>query len=338
MLNKNILLIFFILIINNGYKSFAGDTFSGDTFSGDTFPGDTLYGESIIEKTNIKKTLMGEPIIGETPLEVIESGTVSPEQNITMSFFIVERMDSRGDINRTSVQRESNDQDQTLQDFSIILPKNASNTEMASITGVLNLGGDVWTFINESILNLNSGRLVVNTKLSVKDKGKGDTKLISKEPFDTIKVVGNTEQRVTDFIDVGVILSVSHVVIDENTVQAEISVSISEVLKEPDQGRGTTVPVISTRDVNTMIDLEVNQLNILSELTVDKKINTESGVPYLRNIPFLGKVFFTSKKETVARTKLYIVGGVNTGNKKRIEAYNSLKKENESIIKGTNFR
>ena len=247
-------------------------------------------------------------------------------------------MDSRGDINRSSVQQTTNDPDQTLQDFSIILPSNASSTELSSITGVLNLGGDIWTFVNESILNLSSGRLVVNTKISVKDKGKGDTKLISKEPFDTVKVVGNTEQRVTEFIDVGVILSVSPVVMDENTVQAEISVSISEVLKEPDQGRGTTVPVISTRDVNTMIDLQVNQLSILSELTVDKKINTESGVPYLRNIPLIGKTFFTSKKETVARTKLYIVGGVNTGNKKRLEAFNELRKENQKIIKETNLR
>jgi len=210
--------------------------------------------------------------------------------------------------------------------ISTILPER----EIGDIAGVFKIGDELWSFATKSIALLDSGRLIVNTRISVKDKEKGTTELISKEPYMTTKVIGNREQTVTEFIDVGAKIEAKPTILPNGLVHANMMMSISEVLRENDRRiRGTRVPIVSFRTVNTSIDFKPGQLEMLSELTIQKMVDMESGIPYLRKIPYIGKALFSHNSKQVVNTKLYIIGGVSGRKEEQIKKYEELKKEIE---------
>ena len=205
--------------------------------------------------------------------------------------------------------------------------------DLSTMQAILRIGDDIWTVTNESIVKIGEGRLVVNTSLSVKDGQEGAVKLITKEPYNSIKTIGNKPQNVIEFIDVGVDITAKPKILNETMVNSDIDLKISEVMRESEEERNVHIPVVSSRDIQTNIDFQIGQLELLGELTIDKKINTSSGIPFLRKIPLLGPVFFSSFKEQVIKTKLFIVAGVRYSDQRRMESFEQLKQENIEKIK-----
>jgi type II secretory pathway component GspD/PulD (secretin) len=128
---------------------------------------------------------------------------------------------------------------------------------------------------------------------------------------------------------VGVKIEASPKILADGRVHAQMKMSISEVLRENDNSRATRVPVVSYRTVNTAIDFVPGKLELLSELTIQKTVSMESGIPYLRNIPFLGKLLFAHTSKQMVDTKLYIVGGISAPQEQKIREYEALKKHIE---------
>ncbi len=248
--------------------------------------------------------------------------------NLNISFFIVEHVDDYGRSHQFSANMD--DPNGTFQGFSSLISTILPEREIGNITGMFEIGDQLWSFATKSIALLDSGRLVVNTRISVKDKQKGTTELISKEPFMTTKIIGNSEQTVTEFIDVGAKIEAQPTILPNGLVHANMQMSISEVLRENDRRvRGTRVPIVSFRTVNTSIDFKPGQLEMLSELTIKKMIEMESGIPFLRKIPYIGKALFTHSSRQLVNTKLYIIGGVSGRRDEQLKKYEMLKKEIE---------
>jgi hypothetical protein len=196
------------------------------------------------------------PSIDELPIPVLDKNS-----NLEISFFIVERVDGQGKSHRFSANKVSSSPDATLQGFSMLISTILPEREIGDIAGMFKIGDELWAFASKSIALLNNGRLLVSTRLSVKDKQVGSTELISKEPFMTVKVIGNREQNITDFIDVGVKIKATPTILPTGLVQAQLKMSISEVLRENDNTRKTRVPVISFRTVDTTIDFRPGKLD-----------------------------------------------------------------------------
>ena len=262
-----------------------------------------------------------------------------PGSNMDITFLIVERSNESGDLNKFSINRETSDENEVLQDFSIIISTIAENSDVGVLQGVLKLGDDLWTFTSENIIRLGAGRLIVSTKIRVKDGNKGQTNLVSKEPYQSIKVLSNREQLVIEFIEVGVKIEAEPVIGPDGTISAKMKMSISEVLRESNKEKRTSVPVVSTRDVDTFIDLKPGELEILAELSVAKQTSIKTEIPYLRKIPILGKWFFSSNNKTIVQTKLYIVGGVSPADPAALAAFHELMQQNiEEIEKMNKYR
>jgi hypothetical protein len=250
--------------------------------------------------------------------------------NLNISFFIVEHVDDFGHSHRFAANKVDSSPDATLQGFSMLISTILPEREIGDIAGVFKIGDELWSFATKSIALLDSGRLLVNTRISVKDKEKGTTELISKEPYMATKVIGNREQKITEFIDVGAKIEAQPTILPNGLVHANMKMSISEVLRENDRReRGTRVPIVSFRTVNTSIDFKPGQLEMLSELTIQKMVDMESGIPYLRKIPYIGKALFAHTSRQVVNTKLYIIGGVSGRKEEQIKKYEALKKEIE---------
>lgn len=270
-------------------------------------------------------------VFGETTAS-LQNGS-----NIDLTFFIVEHSSERGNIYKFSSNKVSGDPDAVIQDFSIFISSIVPDTEVGVIEGMLKIGDEIWSFTTKNIVKISNGRLIVNTKLNIKDGEKGSAELVSKEPYNTVKTIGNQPQNVVEFIDIGIKIEAEPKILENGLIQVKIILSVSEVLRESGKERDTNVPVVSTRDINTTIDFEVGKLEILSELTIGKKIITKSGFPYLRNIPLLGRAIFSYSREFSVNTKLYIVGGVSFSKTNRIKEFEDFKRkieiENQKVQK-----
>lgn len=103
----------------------------------------------------------------------------------------------------------------------------------------------------------------------------------------------------------GIILDVTPTVYSDNRVDLDISQEVSEA-QPLDGTTGISSPSIFSRSVKTSLSLRDGGSVVLGGLVSDKNTGGNVGVPFLRNIPFVGNLFKTqSKKRT--RTELLIM-------------------------------
>lgn len=277
-------------------------------------------------------TIWVQQSYGSTTETLKTTNTLEKGSNLYYRFLIVEHSKSRGDLSRLGVSKTELDPNDTMQDLSISLPVISSATDLATMKGTVKIGSEIWTFVNEAIVNIADGKLIVDISIYVQDGNEGQAKYITKEPYPSIKVMGNHLQKVIEFIDIGVTIKVSPKIQDDNTVITKINTVVSEVLRESEEEGELRVPVVSSRDMSTCVVLHVNQLEILSELTVDKKVVLSKGIPFLRNIPILGKLLFTTSEDSSMKTKLYIVGGFMSDSNNRYDDFKEDLKTNKKEI------
>lgn len=266
--------------------------------------------------------------------DILSTQTILAGENIEVTVIVVEFTNGRDDLNSTNITKEPiSPNDDVLQDFSIILPLlNTPEGTAATISGMLRFGDNIWTFVNESVVKIGSGRLVVDTKILAKDTQIGTEKLISKEPYDTVTIAGTVQFPIVEFIEVGVDITATPTVKENGIVNLLSTIKISEVMREAPEERQTTVPVTSSRDITTNIDLVVGRLSVIGEMNMMKRLDVKSGIPFLRNIPILGNLIFSTNKIIYAKTKLCIVAGVQGENKEAMKRYNALLEENKIQI------
>lgn len=103
-----------------------------------------------------------------------------------------------------------------------------------------------------------------------------------------------------EFRSVGIKLEITPKINADNYVNLKILQEISS--------RGADVgnqPSFNTRQVNTEVVLKDNQVLIMGGLMRTDKTNTVSGVPFLKDLPFIGKLFGT-ESTTLKKTELMI--------------------------------
>jgi hypothetical protein len=263
--------------------------------------------ENALETIGTTETISFDKV--STKTSILDSRSTVP-CNYNFTFILVEKESSIGDVSRFSIgKKEIGDTGDTLQGFSILMPVLENIQEAAVIEATLKIGDNLWKIVNESIVKISDGKIVAHSDVFVKDGKEASTRMVSKEPYKSVKVAGNTEQIVIEFIDVGITVTVKPQRVGD-FINTDLSAEVSEVLREADEHREITIPVTSSRDIRTNIDLIPGRLEVLSELTIDKKVTTKKGIPFLRNIPIIGTLVFTVHTEGVVSTKLYIVGGI----------------------------
>jgi len=107
---------------------------------------------------------------------------------------------------------------------------------------------------------------------------------------------------------VGVILTVTPHINVEGDISVDLKPEISDLLRYDtlDASRGIVAPVFSTREATSQVmlrDGETIMLGGLIKKTVSDKVNK---IPFLGDIPLIGKTFFTKTEKAVDRTELII--------------------------------
>ncbi len=118
---------------------------------------------------------------------------------------------------------------------------------------------------------------------------------------DEVPIPSKTEEREDDtgtaktstttlqYRDTGIILDVTPKINKHGMVRMEISQEVSN--QSDKQVEGITAPIISTRNTKTSVAVNDGQTIVIGGLIKQTRERSNSGVPYLRNIPGLGNLF-----------------------------------------------
>ena len=107
-----------------------------------------------------------------------------------------------------------------------------------------------------------------------------------------------------EFRDTGVILDVTPSVSSNGTIILEIAQEVSNVSESVDSG--VLTPTISQRKINSVVSVKSGETIVLGGLISELKGRSNSGVPLLSKIPFLGSLF-GSKQIKSTKTELIIL-------------------------------
>lgn len=97
------------------------------------------------------------------------------------------------------------------------------------------------------------------------------------------------------YIDTGVILKVTPRVNRGGQVMMDISQEVSGVDNSASTAIGS--PTIQQRKINSSVSIEDGQTVALGGLFTDQVTKSDSGIPYLQDIPYLGKLFNTTDNQ-----------------------------------------
>ncbi len=109
-------------------------------------------------------------------------------------------------------------------------------------------------------------------------------------------------------IPVGFTMSLTPQINDSDTVLLNIRPSITRLLtpaKDPTPGLSNFIPQTSTREMESVLKIENNQIAVLGGLMEDRVDKLTDEVPFLARIPILGN-FFQNRNDTTRKTELVI--------------------------------
>ncbi len=154
-------------------------------------------------------------------------------------------------------------------------------------------------------------------RITVVDKEEAKILVGAKEVYVTSEVTttsGGT-YHTTDhvqFVDVGVALTVTPIINKSGFVTMKIKPEVSTAdatktieLKNPDGSTRTIVPYVTTSEAETTVVIKDNTTLIIAGLIKDTIVDHKEKVPFLGDIPLLGKLFSTTGK-TKEKTELVI--------------------------------
>jgi general secretion pathway protein D len=132
-------------------------------------------------------------------------------------------------------------------------------------------------------------------------------------PATTISAPVTTYTTTINSVQVGFTMSITPQINDSDTVLLNVRPTITRRLPDaidPTPGIGTAlkpnlIPQISTREMESVLKIENNQVAILGGLMQDEINNQTDGIPVLDEIPFAGNAF-KNRNDTKTKTELVI--------------------------------
>jgi len=112
-----------------------------------------------------------------------------------------------------------------------------------------------------------------------------------------IPYVSSTADEIkTEFVEAALSLEVSPVINPDDSVILEIKATNSAVGANVSVGNGEA-PGVDTKEAETKVLVQDGETTVIGGIFVEDESFTESGVPFLRSIPYLGNLFKSTKKE-----------------------------------------
>ncbi|GAB4117269.1 MAG: type II secretion system secretin GspD [Wenzhouxiangellaceae bacterium] len=182
-----------------------------------------------------------------------------------------------------------------------------SNTLLTYVSNPLNAFGDFFSATINALESVSDARTISSPTLLVRNNTEssinvGTQVAIANTSFNGIGGVGGTGTIAsTQFVQTGTTLTVTPRVNPGGLVYLELNQEVSSPGARPTGGGN---PDINTNTLTTNVAVQSGQSIILGGLIRDSMSETESGIPFLRRIPLLGRAF---ESTTLSSTRSEIV-------------------------------
>ena len=161
-----------------------------------------------------------------------------------------------------------------------------------------------WTALITAVSSQSNSNILSSPSITVMDNGEASFIVGEEVPVLTGSTAGSnnsTPFQTVDRKEVGIKLKVVPQINEGNSVQLNIEQEVSNVL-----GANGAVDVrFAKRQLNTSVMIQDGQMLVLGGLIDERAAESESKVPFLGDIPYLGRLF-TSTSTTVEKKNLMV--------------------------------
>jgi type IV pilus assembly protein PilQ len=140
-------------------------------------------------------------------------------------------------------------------------------------------------------------KIVSNPKLFIVDNEEALIEDGTEVPYNTVAQAGSTPT--TEFKTAALTLKVTPQIIDDGNIYLDVEVNKDTPLA------GSSPPPISTKQLKTKLLIKDGGVALIGGITQTEKTNAEDGVPFLKDLPFIGNLFKSNKNKNNKNT-LYI--------------------------------
>lgn len=170
--------------------------------------------------------------------------------------------------------------------------------------------GTPWSFVYDAQMVANgtdnTGKTIARPTVSTINGKEATINLADRVPILTTTTSNNDTTTTVDYQDVGVILKVTpRINEDTGYVTMSLNPSVSTITGRV-QNNNVSAPQISTRSVTTNLRCKSGQTIILGGLLKKDDIQSISKIPFLGDLPILGKIF-QYKDHTNDETELVVM-------------------------------
>ncbi|HSV70553.1 MAG TPA: secretin N-terminal domain-containing protein [Methylibium sp.] len=147
--------------------------------------------------------------------------------------------------------------------------------------------------------------ILANPRIRVKNRGKARILIGDRVPVITTTSTANVGvSESVSYLDVGLKLEVEPNVFLDNEVGVDVSLEVSNIVREVRSRSGTLTYQIGTRLANTALRLKDGETQALAGLISDEDRRNAAGLPWLIDLPVLGRLFSSERSD---RNKTEIV-------------------------------
>jgi len=197
--------------------------------------------------------------------------------------------------------------------------------------GKINLGvlaDDNYNAVLNLLNTYGSTKILTKPRIVVVNKEEAKLLVGSREAYVTSTQSQAESTTVTSesvqFIDVGVKLSVVPTIGSDGFITMKIKPEVSSVTSTLTTTAGTQVPIVATSQSETVVKIKDGSTLIITGLMKNTDTDNNTGIPKLSQMPVLGPLFSTKKKEghktelVIFITPKIITGANNTGREEKI--------------------
>ena len=152
--------------------------------------------------------------------------------------------------------------------------------------------------IVEAITQSDKGRIIAHPEITTIDNKEAKIQMGQKIPVKKFDESGNV---VIEFEEVGTILTVTPHLTAENQILMELAPERSTYQFDPNG------VIINTSNARTNVIVNNGQTAVIGGLTTEDEVESEIGVPILKDIPLLGRLFKYTNKRIESRDLIIFV-------------------------------
>jgi type II secretion system protein D len=176
----------------------------------------------------------------------------------------------------------------------------------------LTVSGEDFSFLMRALESESQLEILSRPTILVQNNAEGSITIGDRVPIVTGSTsAGGQSSTQVQYEDVGIILEVTPHINPDGYVNLEISPEISQISNQSLQiSEGLTAAVFSERSADTTVTIKDGETVILGGLITESVDESTTKVPFLGDIPWLGRLFRSDSK-VVRKTELLIVLTVN---------------------------